>query len=142
MKTEKNFIDYGIYIDRKQSFIISLNHVIHEELISEDIEENGHSGAEHASSNQENIQNSQNEQLKKFCKNIIAKIENAHHILIFGPSVSKFELQKEIKNTKRLKEVTEELIVTDNMDKNRALQYAIDHFTSVAHKSEEKVLNN
>gem|GEM_PF-5068109 len=29
MKTEKNFIDYGIYVDRKVAYIISLNSVVH-----------------------------------------------------------------------------------------------------------------
>ena len=55
-------------------------------------------------------------------------------------ATAKFE--KEIKNTKRLKEVSEELIVTDNMDQDRALQYAKDHFNSVAHRNEAKVSNN
>ena len=128
MKTETNFIDYGIYIDRKISFIISLNHVIHEEFIQEEIEENEAESGK--SKNQDHIQNSLNENLKKFCKNIISKLENVHSILIFGPSVSKFELQKEIRNSKQFKNIKEELLVTDSMEKEAAIHYVKKHFTT------------
>jgi len=133
MKTENNFIDYGIYIDRKRSFIISLNHVIHEQLIEEETEENEGTlpRSTKVEGQQEHLQNDRNEQLKKFCKAIIAKLEQAHSILIFGPSVSKYELQKEIRENKSLKHVKEELLVTDIMDKEMALHFVQDHFTSV-----------
>lgn len=132
MKSEKNFIDYGIYIDRKTSYIISLNHVIHEQFIMEDTYLN--TDGEHGSSNGKNpehLQNSINEGLKKFCKLIISKLDNAHKILIFGPSVSKFELQKEIQKTKHLKHVTEELMVTDNMEREAAIRFTTDYYTPV-----------
>jgi hypothetical protein len=135
MKTEKNYIDYGIYIDRKHAFIISLNHVIHEELIDEQIEEN--EGGNHSTggsddvNQQSHIQNSRNEQLKKFCKSIIAKIEHAHSIFVFGPSQTKFELQKELRESNHLKHIPEELMVTDVMDKAEAIRFVKDHYTQV-----------
>ena len=135
MKVEANFIDYGIYIDGKHAFIISLNHVIHEELIDAETEENPHSSnsanGSHDVNQQSHIQNSRNENLKKYCKSIIAKLVNAHSILIFGPSVSKFELQKEIREHKQLKHINEALLVTDVMDKNAAIRFVSDRYTHV-----------
>ncbi len=135
MKVEANFIDYGIYIDGKQAFIISLNHVIHEELMDTEVEENpagsGSTGGSKDVNQQSHIQNSRNENLKKYCKAIIAKLEHAHRILIFGPSMSKFELQKEIREHKQLKHVTEALLVTDVLDKNAAIRFVADHYTHV-----------
>jgi hypothetical protein len=130
MHTEKNFIDYGIYIDRKQAYIISFNHNSHEELIEEHAEENhGELPRSTKVQGQEtHLQNEKNEQLKKFCKTIMQKIVSAHSIVIFGPSESKFELQKEIRESKSLKHIIEELLVTDVLDKNAALRYAKEHF--------------
>ncbi|GAC1381321.1 MAG: hypothetical protein NVSMB45_05960 [Ginsengibacter sp.] len=132
LKTEKNYIDYGIYIDRKKSFVIALNHVVHESILSEDMIENPETGTNSDHGNrQENAQNHANEELKKFCKLIISKLEHPHHILVFGPSTTKFQLQKEIQNSKELKFVGEELLVTDNMEKEAAVQYVKDHFTPI-----------
>src|SRR6185437_8783283 len=99
MKTETNFVDYGIYIDRKRAYIISLNHVMHEEVMGEEMEENEAvlPRSTKVQGQEAHLQNTKNEQLKKFCKSIINKLANAHRILIFGPSESKFELKKEIK---------------------------------------------
>jgi hypothetical protein len=133
MKKEKKFIDYGIYIDHKQSFIVSLNNVLCEEFMNEETKTNevDASGSSDAG-RQQHIQNKTNEQLKKFCKSIIAKLERAHRILIFGPSRTKFELQKEIKNTKSLMHVSEELLVTDKMKKDEALRFVNNHFIPIA----------
>lgn len=132
MKTESNFIDYGVYIDRKKSFIISLNHVIHEAFMEEDIHENEEVPVESTNvRHQVDVQNHKNEQLKKFCRSIIAKLENAHNILIFGPSVSKFELQKEIINVKHLKQARRQLMTTDLMEKESALRFVKHHYTPI-----------
>lgn len=133
MRIEKNFIDYGIYIDHKQSFIISLNNLLHEEFIKEETKTNEAdvSGASNAD-RQKHIQNKSNEHLKKFCKSIIARLEKAHKVLIFGPSGTKFELQKEIKNTKSLMHVSEELLVTDKMKREEALLFVRKYFIPVA----------
>ncbi len=133
MKTEANFIDYGIYIDRKRSFIISLNYIVHEAFMEEETEVNPGELPRSTKVNgqQEHLQNDRNEQLKKFCKAIIAKLDNAHSILIFGPSVSKFELQKEVRESKHLKHVAEELLVTDVMEKEEAIRFVTDHFTPI-----------
>jgi len=135
MKVESNFIDYGVYIDRKHAFIISLNHVIHEQLMDAETEENPNgtdsTSGSHDVNQQTHIQNSRNEYLKKYCKSIIAKLEHAHSILIFGPSMTKFELQKEIREHKQLKHLNEALLVTDVMDKNAAIRFVADHYTGV-----------
>ena len=133
MKIENNLIDYGVYIDRKVSYIISLNHVIHEELMDEEIEENAGVLPRTTKINgqQGHLQNTRNEQLKKFCKTIISKLVNAHSILVFGPSEAKFELQKEIRDNKSLKNVKEELMVTDVLNKEGALHFVKDHFKTI-----------
>jgi TPP-dependent 2-oxoacid decarboxylase len=125
MKSEKNFIDYGIYVDRKQSFIISLNHNTHEEVIGEENEEIEERAEGSTALHQ---QNRDNELLKKYCKSIIKRITHAHNILVFGPSVSKFELQKEIRETAELKLVNEELLTTDSMNKEEALRFVKKHY--------------
>jgi len=68
--------------------------------------------------------------LKKYCKSIIGKLDKAHSILIFGPSETKFELQKALRDDNSLKQINEELLVTDVMDKDAALRYVEKHFNS------------
>lgn len=132
MKTESNFIDYGIYIDRKCAFIISLNHAIHETLMQEDSQEpESHPVESTQVRHQVDVQNYKNEQLKKFCKAIIVKLVNAHQILIFGPAISKYILQKEMHNVKHLKQVPLELITTDIMEKEDALHFVKNHYTPI-----------
>jgi len=133
MKAEKNFIDYGIYIDRKHAYIVMLNHVIHEALIKEEVVDNTGVLPRSTKINlqQIHLQNDRNEQLKKFCKLVMDKLENAHSLLIFGPSVTKFELQKEIRNSRMLKHVTEKLLVTDTMNKEAAIRFAQDNYKTI-----------
>ena len=132
MKTESNFIDYGIYIDRKCAFIISLDHTIHETFMQEDRQEpEGHPVESTNVRHQVDVQNYKNEQLKKFCKTIIEKLINAHQILIFGPSISKFILQKEINHVKFLKHVPLELMTSDIMEKEGAVHFVKNHYTPI-----------
>lgn len=132
MKIETNSSDYGIYIDGEKAFVITLDHVVHEAFISNIAIENHNrnTGSDNGSS-QEHIQNRKNEQLRKFCRSVIENVTNANSIVVFGPSTSKFELQKEIHNTKRLKNLKEELITADVIDKTAALQFVKDFYTPV-----------
>lgn len=131
MKPEVNNIDYGIYIDRKRSFIIALDHFVQEELLSAETEEN--EGLLPKTTNvgrqQVHLQNNKNEQLKRFCKNIIARIDKAHRILVFGPSMTKFELQKELKDEKRLKHIDEMLKTTEIMSLEEAQRFVREHYS-------------
>lgn len=132
MKTESNFIDYGIYIDRKCAFIISLDHTLHESLIQQDQREpEGHPLEGTQVQHQVDVQHYKNEQLTKFCKAIISKIVNAHQLLIFGPSISKYILQKEIYYIRHLKHVPITLVTTDHLDKQEALHFAKNHYTPI-----------
>jgi len=133
MNIEHNSIDYGIYIDRKNAFVISLDHIIYEELMEEeDIENQGNlPRSTKVDKQQTHLQNDRNEQLKKFCKSIITKIIDARSLLIFGPSESKYELQKEIRESKSLKNIKEELIVADFMEKDAAIRFVRDHFSQI-----------
>jgi stalled ribosome rescue protein Dom34 len=135
MKTTNNFIDYGLYIDHERSFIIALSHLVHEQVLQEDtITNDGPLTSNNL--NEEHIQRHRNEQLKKFCKAIVEKLEHAHHILIFGPSTAKFELQKELLSNKPLKHISEELLVTDHMEKEAALRFVTDHYTPITIQEE------
>src|SRR4051812_35544821 len=109
MKTRKDFINYGIYIDHKKSFIIALNNVIHEECIK---------GSNNKSGKKLHVKN--NENIKNFCKSIIGKLDKAHRLLIFGPAESKYHSQKEIKDSNVIHHISEELLVTDKMEKEEA----------------------
>jgi stalled ribosome rescue protein Dom34 len=84
---------------------------MHEQLAAAQTVKND--SAHGQNNNEEQIQNNKNEQLKNFCKAIIEKLENVHSITVFGPSTAKFELQKEIRETKHLKNITEKLLVAD-----------------------------
>ncbi|MDB5226698.1 MAG: hypothetical protein JWN78_891 [Bacteroidota bacterium] len=115
MKTRKDFMNYGIYIDHKRSFIIALNNVIHEESIDGNTDKNAN--------DKKRIHVRSNDNIKNFCRSIIAKLEKAHRILIFGPAESKYHLQKEIKDSKVMHHISEELLVTDKMEKEEALWF-------------------
>lgn len=133
MKTTKpdvNNVDYGIYIDRKVCFVIGLDHSFHEAfLLSEtNVNEGALPRSTKVDRQQEHLQNDKNEQLKKFCKSIIERLVNAHSLLIFGPAESKYELQKEIRNTKSLKNVPEELETTDAMDRGGAERFVREYY--------------
>jgi hypothetical protein len=118
--TTKEFMNYGIYIDHKRSFIIALNDVIHEEFLK---------GSGKSKSNnpdftkRKSLQEKNSANIKSFCKSIIAKLEKAHRLLIFGPSESKYELQKEIRDSKSMNHISEEILVTDKMEKEEALWF-------------------
>ena len=134
MTTENNLVDYGIYMDHKNAFIISMAHGVQEALLEEDTEQFKASDIEGSSdqSRQLHIQNRENEFLKKFCKGIIDKIVHPNNILIFGPSSSKFELQKEIQDNKSLKNSSEEIKVTDTLSKDEATRFARQHYNRSA----------
>ncbi len=128
MKKEVNFIDYGIYIDHNHSYIISLNNSGHPHLIENEIQEIKGDNSNENNAHHPHAQNHSNELIKKFCKLIVEKIKNVNKILIFGPSESKFELQKEIKLSKNLKNIKEELLVTDKMQEEEALRYVKNYY--------------
>ena len=133
MNIVHNSIDYGTYIDRKNAFVISLDHVVQEALADDELTVNNSDvpRSTRLDTQQTHLQNNRNEQLKKFCKSIILKLVDVRGILIFEPSESTFELQKEIPDTKSLKNITEELLVCDFMEKDEAIRFASDHFTHI-----------
>ncbi len=125
-------IDYGIYIDRKHAFIVSLNHMQHEQFISEDVldnEEGVH--ADRKTEQQEHIQNRAHEYLIKMCRSVATQLKHPNSIVIFGPSNSKYVMQKEISDSPEFKNVHIELRTTDVMNKNEAIHYVKDQFTTI-----------
>lgn len=129
MQTGKNRVDYGIYIDREKAIIVAVDHVTKESLVNTTVLENHDRDKESRNvSQQEHVQHRKNEQLRKFCKTIINNIANANNITVFGPSTTKFELQKEIRETKRLKNVKDDFAATDFMDKEAAITFVKNHY--------------
>ncbi len=128
MKKEVNFIDYGIYIDHNHSYIISLDNSQHHHLIENEVEEIKSGYINDNKSQDSHAQNHSNELIKKFCKLIIEKIVNANSILIFGPSETKFELQKEITLSKHLKDIKLDLETTDKMQSDETLRFAKSYY--------------
>ena len=133
MKTPGNYIDYGIYVDHKHSFIISLNHVIHEQLIQQETVmavESPVPGSGHPTEKY-HLQKHETEKLKKFYKTIIEKIVTANNIMLFGPATAKFELQKEMTHYKNLKNINTEVLVSNKMEEEGALHFVQDHYTPI-----------
>ncbi len=97
MKNRK-FQNYGIYIDRNRSFILASDSILYEEVI------------------QPGIQNT-----KEICSTIISRLDNAHRILIFGPSKPKYILQQEIRKSENMNHVSEEVLITEQMNGEEAL---------------------
>ncbi|GAC1417909.1 MAG: hypothetical protein NVS9B7_03720 [Flavisolibacter sp.] len=128
MKKVVNFIDYGIYIDHNHSYIISVNNSRNQLLIENEIQEIKSGNTSDNSAHNPHAQNHSNELVKKFCKAIISKIVHVNKILIFGPSETKFELQKEIHLSKNLKDIKEDLAVTDKMQSEEALRYVKNYY--------------
>lgn len=129
MKKEVNVIDYGIYIDHNHSYIIAINNSGNELSTIDEIKEIKSSNTNDNKTQSSHAQNHNNEMEKKFCKLIMESIINAKNILIFGPSEAKFELQKEIVQSKQLKDIKEELAVTDKMQSDEALRYTKHYYT-------------
>ena len=139
MKKNTQVIDYGIYIDHLHAFLVSINNDVVETLeFKTDVGHRDRFPGEgttktkegnHVTSRESKHQDKLNEDFIKFCKSIIEKIDNANRILVMGPSTAKFELQKEIRNTKHLEGVFEELKTTDKMSENEILSFVKDHFS-------------
>jgi hypothetical protein len=133
MKTESNFIEYGIYIDHKQSYIISLDGLSDNALLNQETVAMGTVNiyARHAS-NEEQIQAQKNQRMEVYCKAIVQKLEKANSVLIFGPSTAKFALQKKVNAHKNLKHITEEVLVSEQMTKEEALRFVEKHYSELA----------
>lgn len=130
MKQDSGKIRYGIYIDRKHAHIFAMGGKQPDQVLTAETVDNP--GLLPRTTNvdreQESLQNEKNEQLRKFCKLIIERIGNACEILVFGPSVSKFELQKEIIEAKRFKLVDETLEKSDVMTREEAQRFVRDYY--------------
>lgn len=132
MKQDSDKIRYGIYIDRKHAFIFALGGQLQVQILSSETIENPGEVPRSTNVNQEqqvHVQNEKNEQLRKFCRLIIDRIENPLKIMIFGPSMSKFELQKEVMETRSLKHVEETLKKSDVMTKEEAQRFVLEYYS-------------
>lgn len=122
MQTQYNNITYGVYIDGKKAFVFSSGEnvlpkaIILDELLNLDLQS---PNIEYT--NQEQIQNSRNEKLKKFTRRIADLLIRAEKILIFGSAECKYEMRNAINTIKHLKLVKKEIFTTDIMEKKEAL---------------------
>ncbi len=125
-------INYGIYVDHKHAFIVSLNHLQHEQFIEENILDNTEHVvlAKHVNE-QEHVQNRAHEYLAKMCKSVASKLTNPHSIVIFGPAGSKYTMMHTIENSPEFKNTPVEIEATDVMDKAAAIRFVKGHFSTI-----------
>ncbi|HYV91653.1 MAG TPA: hypothetical protein VE978_07720 [Chitinophagales bacterium] len=137
-KINSQLTDYGIYIDHPHCIIVALHNgkseasLIKSELVTHERFEGEGSdktrSIDQTGGRQKQHQNKLNNEFRKFCKAITAQIHNANRILIMGPSDAKFELQKEIRKTKNLRGVFEEVKPTDKMSKGEVMRFVKKNF--------------
>jgi len=130
MKQDQGKATYGIYIDRRQAFIFTSGLLAGRyEPVCVTVENPAEAPRSNkADRDQVHLQNEKNEQLRKFCRLIIEHLEHPHKVLIFGPSMSKFELQKEIAETKRFRHIEETLKKSEVMTKEQAARFVREYF--------------
>jgi len=140
MKQHIEGMDYGIYIDHPHAIVIAFQggneshqvyhsgiggkHQIH--FRGEGSDKTGLFG--HTLSNESKHQHQINGDFKKFCKMVIETLAQPRRIFVFGPSDAKFELQRDIRDTKSLQAVPEELKTSTPMEAPEAIRFARDHF--------------
>lgn len=125
-------IDYAVYIDRKHSVVVALDHAALEHFISGEVLDNEESRfAAKNVEQQEHMQNRAHEYLVKMCKAVIAKLVDANSIFVFGPSRSKYILQNELQDSPSMKHIPVRLATTEAMDKEEVIRFAKDKHTTI-----------
>jgi hypothetical protein len=133
---------YGIWIDHKEAVILCLDG--EGKLTSETLtsglagrtrfkgEETDKTGLfRHTLDNQRHQQNKQNNDYRKFLKEVVAYLQKVDGILIMGPSDGRHELQNEIQRKKSLANVWLENRPADKMSASELKVAVREHFSEV-----------
>jgi|GEM_PF-2026770 len=124
MNNPANFIDYGVYIDQHQSFIITLYGGDLQHPRVESIVET----ADEAPFIQHPFNNQTREYVRKLCRSIVTRLDHAHNMLIFGPAEAKYELRNELRSAGTLfVQAGQKLVTTDSMTEAEALRFSRSH---------------
>jgi len=142
MKKALNTLQYGIYINRRKAVLVSLDG--NRELSTADFSSPvttlhfaGESSSKtglfgHTLNRQQQQQRKKEEDLKKWCKSLVARMKNAGQVFIFGPSDTKYLLQHEVERRKTMQHVYMEMETTDNLTRNQVIRLVKKHFKVAA----------
>lgn len=135
-------MQYGIFIDHKKAIIVAIdveNHISAEEytlpvsptrFTGEGTDKTGL--FRHTLNRQDQKQQRAQNNFKKFCKEIVGKLNKANQVYIFGPAEGKYDLYREIEGRKSMSEVYVEIGTVEKMKKAEIVRAVKEHFSSVA----------
>jgi len=141
MKKAFNTLRYGLYINRKKAVLVSIGE--HQELNAMDFPSPFvplHFAGETTTktslfgrtmNRQQKQQHKIEGDLKKWCRDLVARMTKAGQIFIFGPSDTKYQLQHEVEKRKALHEVCMEVETSGNLTRNQVISKVKKHFNVV-----------
>ena len=111
---------YGIWIDHSSATIIKSDKLAEMtfEHFESTVEPNAHGGETEENFtivNQNKLNERRENELQKFCRDLVKHLTDADEIVVFGPSTAKFELKKEIENVHALAEKLKGVETTDKL---------------------------
>jgi hypothetical protein len=142
MKKNVNIMQYGIFIDHKKAIIVAIdgeNNISSEEykfpaspsrFAGEGTDKTGL--FRHTLNRQDHKQQRAQAEFKKFCKEIVGKLNKANQVYIFGPAEGKYDLYREIEGRKSMSEVYVEIGTSDKMKKTEIVRAVKEHFSALA----------
>jgi len=124
MEPQHTSVNYGVYIDHSQSFIITLYNSSDREPVIENVTET----ADDETGNYYAIQHKGKEYVRKLCRSIVNRLGHAQSLLIFGPAEAKYTLRNELQSAGTiLLAEREHLVTTDLMSVEEALRFSRRH---------------
>lgn len=138
MKKAFNNRQYGVFIDTKKAILVSIDD--QKEMTAEDFRSPLpalHFAGETTTktgllgrtlSRQPHVQRKTQEDFRKWCKTIVAKMVKASQVYIFGPSEAKYILQHEVERRKTLQNVFMEVETTDKLNRGEVLRQVKAHY--------------
>ena len=142
MKKSVNIMQYGIFIDHKKAILVSIdgkNNTATEEIKMTESparfsgESTDKTGMfRHTLDHQSRKQNKDQNEFRKFCKEIATRLKFANQIFIFGPAEGKYDLHREIEGRKSMSNVYVEIGSSDKMTKAEVIRTVQKHFSAFA----------
>jgi hypothetical protein len=119
---------YGLWIDHSKAVLVKANKMGETSIehFSSDVEGHNHGGEseEHLSvTNQHRHEERRHNQMKAFCREIIAKLKDANELLVFGPGTAKHEFKNILEEHKVLFEKLKELETTDKLSDPQIVEH-------------------
>lgn len=132
MKTYPNPLDYGIYIDHRKAFIVSINEFNPDQptlvRVELNIDAEGEKpGVEPTKEERKALV----EEMQMFSNQVFDQLESPHRVIIFGPSEDKYELHKAMQREDCFEQVIKEIQVTEPMELPLAAQQFAEKYFAV-----------